>query len=172
METRIQAFYPAPLGTKFITIFGYSTKGVPGVEINGFGKFGKNLKEKIIYLNKIRRIRVPVRRIAISLDANDLDQSAGPGQLKWLELPALLAFWHLIGALPAATLEDCLCSGEIKVGGEIIHPKAPQDLRDKVPAHMGGDLKIIQSLPCEGLFHLDSEMFLEGIPGLSFRTQA
>lgn len=170
METQIQSFYPTPIGTKFITVFGYSTKGVPGLEINGLGKFGKNLKEKIIYLNKIRRIKIPIRRIVISLDANDLDSGAGASQLRWLELPALLAFWHLVGAIKVSTLEDCLCAGEVKVSGEVIHLHPAKDFLFKIPEGFSEDMKIIQKSPFEGLWHMDSKMFLEHIPNMRFKT--
>ena len=152
METQVQSFYPTPIGTRFISIFGYSSKGVPGLEINGLGKFGKNLKEKIIYLNRIRKIKVPVRRIVISVDANDLESNAGANQLRWLEFPMLLAFWHLIGALKVSTLEDCVCAGEIKVNGEIIHLHPPKDFLSKIPPAISADLKIIQQLDYDGLW--------------------
>lgn len=170
METRIQAFYPSPSGMKFITIFGYSTKGVPGLEINGMGKFGKNLKEKIVYLNRIRKIRMPVRRIVISLDVNDLDPAASSRQLKWLELPALLTFWHLIGVVQAATLQDCLCSGEVKVNGEIVHLAPPAGLESRMPFTENQGMKIIHESPCKEFLYLDSRLFLKNIPGLIFRT--
>ena len=170
METQVQSFYPTSIGTRFITIFGYSTKGVPGLEINGMGKFGKNLKEKIIYLNKIRKIKVPIRRIVISLDSNDLEGQTNFNQLKWLELPTLLAFWHLIGAIKVSTLEDCLASGEIKVNGEIIHLHPAEDFLRKLPPGFSADLKIIQKEPSEDLWHLDSNLFLENIPRLKFKT--
>lgn len=169
METQILSFYPTPVGTRFITLFGYSSKGVPGLEINGLGKYGKNLKEKIIYLNRIRKIKTPIRRIVISLDANELDPNAGAAQLRWLELPALLVFWHLIGAIKVASLEDCICSGEVKVGGEIVHLSPPSDLFEKMPESEEGH-KIIQARPCSKLWHMDSKLFLGHIPNLQFKT--
>ncbi|MEX0799399.1 MAG: hypothetical protein WD025_08135 [Bacteriovoracaceae bacterium] len=170
METQVQSFYPSPIGIKFISVFGYSTKGVPGLEINGLGKFGKNLKEKIIYMNKIRKIKIPVRRVVISLDSNELDPSANWNQLKWLEFPTLLAFWHLVGAVKVSTLEDCLCAGEIKVGGEVIHLRPPPNFLNKLPESFPKELKIIQKESNEDLWHMDSKLFLEHIPNLRFKT--
>jgi hypothetical protein len=43
METQIKAFYKTPQGIRFVTLFGYASKGVPALEINGFGKLSKNI---------------------------------------------------------------------------------------------------------------------------------
>lgn len=173
METQVQSFLRTPMGVKFITVFGYASKGVPGLEINGLGKFGKNVKEKIIYISRIRKIKTPIRRFVISVDVNDIEPNTGSNQLKWLEFPVLMAYWHLVGALKASTLEDCICAGEIKVSGEVTHLSPPENFSSKLPPALSGlaqDLKIIQEDPVEGMWHMDSKLFLEHIPGLEFRT--
>ena len=47
METEIKSYIKTKTGIKVITIFGYASRGVPGVEINGVGKLSKNIKEKL-----------------------------------------------------------------------------------------------------------------------------
>lgn len=168
METQIQAFYPSAVGTQFLTVFGYSSKGVPGLEIHAPNKQTRNLKEKIIYLNRIRGIKLPVRRIVLCVDVNEV--SAHGAQLKWLELPILLAFWHLIGALNVPRLDDCICSGEVRVSGEIVHYHPNKDFGMKMPSSFTKNLKMIHTVPVDELWHIDSRMFLSHIPELSFQT--
>ena len=44
METQLQTCYFTKKGPHLITLFGYSTKSIPGLEINGLGKYGKAIK--------------------------------------------------------------------------------------------------------------------------------
>lgn len=134
METQIKALLKTSRGHKVITIFGYSTRGVPGLEINGVGKLSKNIKEKLIFLTRNRRLSIPMKRFIISVDINDLDESLEWSQLKWLEYPCLLAFWHLAGFIPISSLKDCISSGCVRVSGEISHYQ-----------NFSGNLKMIQS---------------------------
>ena len=82
METQIKAFYKTPQGIKFVRVFGFSTKGVPSLEINGLGKLSKNVKEKIIYLTRTRKLQIPMRRFVICLDLNELSEK-DVNHLKW-----------------------------------------------------------------------------------------
>jgi hypothetical protein len=50
METQLQSCYFTKKGPSLITLFGYSSKSIPGLEINGLGKFGKSIKEKLMPL--------------------------------------------------------------------------------------------------------------------------
>ena len=92
METQIYSYFKTPKGLKVVTIFGYATRGVPGLEITGFGKLSKNIKEKLIYITRTRKLKLPTKRFVICIDINDFDHDSTSQDLKWLEFPTLLIF--------------------------------------------------------------------------------
>lgn len=93
METQLQSCYLTKKGPSLVTLFGYSTKSVPGLEINGLGKYGKFIKEKIVFITRSRGLQIPLKRfvlnVEISDDLGDLESSS----VKWLEYPLLLHYW-------------------------------------------------------------------------------
>jgi len=176
METQIHSFYQSPKGAKLVTIFGYATKGVPGLEINGAGKLSKNIREKLIYLTRTRRLSLATKRFVICVDINDLDTSQDWGQLKWLEFPILLLFWYLAGLIPISKFDDCLCAGWISSSGEIYQKEQPKELtrllREKLNPVEMKSLKYITMAETEEsspLWTIDSHLLLEHIPNLKFK---
>ena len=174
METQVKAFYRTPQGVKFVTIFGYATKGVPSLEINGAGKLSKNIKEKIIYLTRIRKLSVPLRRFVVCVDLNELkDQHVH--SLKWLEFPLLLVYWYLCGLIPISKLDDCLCSGWLKTNGEIFHMQTPENLRSLMNQEFeSGEKENLKLVGIEGaqmddFYSIDTNLLLEHIPELKFK---
>lgn len=171
METRLNSFYITPMGTKTITLFAYATKGVPGLEVNGISKFSKNIKEKIIFITKQRNIKIPNLRYVLCIDMNDFDERLGWAQLKWLELPLLLTYWHLAGVIKIKKLDNCFCAGEIKVTGDIIHLYPPNDLLEKI----NNDKRFhrwsfIQNFSSEDVNVLNSEYLFQDIPELRIKN--
>ncbi len=174
METQIHSFYQTPKGAKLVTIFGYATKGVPGLEINGAGKLSKNIREKLIYLTRTRRLSLATKRFVICVDINDLDNNIDLAQLKWLEFPILLLFWYLAGLIPIAKFDDCLCSGWINSNGEIYQKALPKNLtsilKEKLNPVEMKSLKYISMVEeSSALWTIDSDLLLEHIPDLSFK---
>lgn len=171
METEIRSFIKTAAGTVITDIFGYTTKGVPGFEIHGMGKSGKLLKEKIIYMTRLRKIRMPVRRVVINIEYAEGCGKISEQSLVWLEYPILLMFWYLIGVLPIRKLDDCVAGGRLEVKGEIIHAPIPKDLLKKLSATFNAiqlrQLKLIsnENHSC-GLWNIDSRLLLEHIPNL------
>lgn len=174
METQLKAFYRTPQGVKFVNLFGYATKGVPSLEINGVGRLSKNIKEKIIYLTRIRKLAIPLRRFVVCVDINELqDQSIE--SLRWLEFPLLLMYWHLSGLIPIAKLDNCLCSGWLNANGEIHHMYPPRNLGDLMKRSF--NLNEINSLKFLSFSNggtsqidmIDSKLLLEHIPNLVFK---
>ena len=176
METQIQSFYRTSQGVKFISLFGYATKGVPGLEITGVGKLSRNMREKIIFLSRSRRLPIPLRRYVLCVDVNELgDQSSE--SLKWLEFPMLLLYWHMAGLVPISKLDDCLCSGHLKTNGEITQMNLGNRFTALVEKQFSQtsirDLKIIDS-PTQGenpLWLIESALLLEHIEGLHFKKE-
>lgn len=103
-----------------VDIFGYCTKGVPGLDIVGLGPMGRVAKEKFVFLSRTQEVRLPVRRYVICLEENPLLKEACADDLRWLELPILILFWSLGDRLNFTKLEDCLASGIVSPGGRII----------------------------------------------------
>ena len=64
---RINAFVPIEGRLKIVSIFGYSTKGIPGIEIKGIGSRGNLIKEKLVYLCRLNRIKMPLKRYVICI---------------------------------------------------------------------------------------------------------
>lgn len=174
METEIRSFISTTMGTQVADIFGYSTNGIPGFEIHGLGKQGKSLKEKIIYMTRLRKIRVPNKRIVVNVDFGELNTQISEKQLLWLEYPILLLYWYLIGVLPIRRLDDCIASGRLEVKGEIVHAPIPKDLLQKL-SHIFNPIQMRQlKLICSekhscGLWNIDSRLLLEHIPNLNFK---
>lgn len=175
METQIRSYIATSTGVKTVNIFGYATKGVPGLEINGVGKLSKNIKEKLIYLTRTRKMKLPTKRFVICVDINDLDGDIPWCELKWLEFPILLAFWHLASLLPIRKLDDCLCAGWISSKGDIFQSNSPAKLRYELLKKLSPvevmDLKLITFIEdYEGDFYaIDSAMLFEHITNINFK---
>lgn len=122
METQLQTCYFTKKGPALVTLFGYATKSVPGLEINGLGKYGKSIKEKIIFVTRTRGLQIPLKRFVLNVeitdDLGDLESSA----VKWLEYPLLLHYWFLAGLLPISKLDNCLAVGSLTPSGMVEEP--------------------------------------------------
>ncbi|MBD66365.1 MAG: hypothetical protein CME62_14235 [Halobacteriovoraceae bacterium] len=171
METQINTFIPLAGQNKIVSIFGYSSRAMPSLEINGIGHLAKNLKEKIIYLTRTRKLQVPQKRFVICVDAIELAASKQT-ELKWLEFPILLCFWHLSGILPIHKLDDCLTSGTVSCQGEVRHlPFAKDFYPEIIQSHMieAKKLKHITNENTASPFSvINSQLLLEHVPKMKF----
>ena len=116
METQIQTYSFSQRSPTPLTLFGYASKSLPGLEINGMGKYGKTLKEKIIFITRSRQLAIPLKRYVISAE---YDLETDPQVLRWLDLPVLMLYWYLAGHIPMGRLDNCLAVGNITPAGEI-----------------------------------------------------
>lgn len=143
METQLKAYYLKPEGLQVLTLFGYATKGIPSLEVNGVGKLSKNIKEKLIFLTRNRHLNIPLRRYVVCVDQND-GVAKTEEELKWLEFPLLLIYWYMAGLVPIKKLDNCITSGWIKPDGTItinqleeIHKKTIEmQLSEKEKKHL------------------------------------
>lgn len=118
MHKQMLAVIPNGSKSHLCEIFGYSTRGVPGLEIVGLGGKGKSIKEKFIYFNKCYELKIPPKRFVLCVD--DQFVVSGKENLhRWLELPFLIMYWSMAGILPIENLTNCLCSGTISTTGAI-----------------------------------------------------
>ncbi|MAW07486.1 MAG: hypothetical protein CME61_04305 [Halobacteriovoraceae bacterium] len=96
-----------------LKVYGYATRGIPGVEIVGLGNEGRTLKEKIIFLIKSKRLGISRKRIIISVDFNE--RPIGKLSASELEIPIFILFLSLNGNLKLKNLSDCFCAGTLKI---------------------------------------------------------
>lgn len=125
METQLQTCYFTKKGPFLITLFGYATKSVPGLEINGIGKYGKSIKEKIVFITRTRALQIPLKRFVLNVDMTDDLGDLESSSVKWLEYPLLLHYWYLAGLLPITKLDNCLAVGSLSPSGVVEEPLSP-----------------------------------------------
>lgn len=145
METQLQSCYFTKKGPSLVTLFGYSTKSVPGLEINGLGKYGKSIKEKIIFITRSRQLQIPLKRFVLNVELTDDLGDLESNTVKWLEYPLLLHYWYLAGLLPITKLDNCFAIGSLTPSGEV---EEPID-RDVVELCEENDLHLIASQAIE-----------------------
>lgn len=173
MEGQIKSYTIIKNEITVVTIFAYATKGIPGLEISGLGKYSKNLKEKIIYITRMRRLKIPCFRYVICIDQSKFDNQLSYEITRWLEYPVLLLYWHLAKQIPIRKLDDCICAGELNVSGSIIHSAEENKLQLKLEEiyteqelsklkHIGGPETNTK------LWNISSSKLLEHIPDLKF----
>lgn len=122
METQLQTCYFTKKGPSLITLFGYATKSVPGLEINGLGKYGKSIREKIVFVTRSRQLQIPLKRFVLNVEINDDLGDLESNSVKWLEYPLLLHYWFLAGLLPISKLDNCLAVGSLTPSGVVEEP--------------------------------------------------
>ena len=157
MQTSIQSFIHTPSGIRDITLFGYTTRGIPGLEIHGLKKQGKLIKEKIIYLTRKRGLKSPMLRYCLCLDSRDSICEIPAQEMINLEIPFLIMFWHLAGFIPIAKLDDCRASGSFTTRGHFYFNQI-----DSEPKLI--DIGVGECVEASELF--------ENIPDLSFSTKS
>lgn len=170
METQLQSCYFTKKGPALITLFGYATKSVPGLEINGLGKYGKSIKEKIVFVTRTRQLQIPLKRFVLNVEITDELGDLETGSVKWLEYPLLLHYWFLAGLLPISKLDDCLAVGSLSPSGEVHEPIDDEVVAmcDKQRLHLISSSKNIESpngvIDGNELFGSITELHFRGSP--------
>lgn len=138
METQLQSCYFTKKGPSLITLFGYSSKSIPGLEINGLGKFGKSIKEKIVFVTRTRGLQVPIKRFVLNAEITDDLGDLEGSSVKWLEYPLLLHYWFLAGLLPISKLDNCFALGSLSPSGLVEEPLSKEvvELCEKNQLHL------------------------------------
>mgnify|MGYP003999343929 CR=1 FL=1 len=142
MQTALGACYFDRKQLKVITLFGYCSKGVPGLQLVGVGKNSQYLKEKMVYLSRMQKIKFPLKRFVICLD--NCTQEATLENIQWLEFPLLIMYWSLAGKIPIHCLSDCLTIGKVDLEGRVHQPSLlDEDFFEKIKFIMGDKKKLI-----------------------------
>jgi hypothetical protein len=138
METQLQSCYFTKKGPALISLFGYATKSVPGLEINGLGKYGKAIKEKIVFITKVRGLQIPLKRFVLNAEITDDLGDLESTSVKWLEYPLLIHYWFLAGLLPISKIDNCFAVGSLTPSGLVEEPMNASvlDLCDRYGLHL------------------------------------
>jgi hypothetical protein len=115
MEIKINCLIPFGGQLKWMEIFGYTSKGNPGLEVTGLNGRSRQFKEKMVFLSKRRRLHFPLKRYVLCFECEDVAKY----DCQWLELPMLLAFWSLTGNLSLKRLDNCFATAKVSLEGEI-----------------------------------------------------
>ena len=115
MNDRILGIYSFGGKYRSCSVFGYASKGLPGLEIIGLDRKSKVIKEKLIYLGRHYQVRLPLKRYVLCVE----DYCFESEDSRWLELPLLILYWKLAGILPIKKLENCFCGGKISAMGAV-----------------------------------------------------
>ena len=119
MNMRTKSLYPYAGQYCPVDIFGYSSNGIPGIEIVGVGKYARTMKEKFIYLSREKSLKFPLKRFVLCVEGELEGKKFKDEEYRYLELPLLMMLWSLTGHLPLQQLEDCFASGKVSVEGEV-----------------------------------------------------
>lgn len=174
VQTQIQGIFRHRRGHELVNIFGYTSQGMPGIEIIGLGGLGRLIKEKLLFLSKTQSLRFPLKRYVLGVEMVDSAKDFEVEALRWLEFPILLSFWTLCDLLPISKLEDCLASGKVSVSGKIEEPILPSALiaqaSNNLKLHGHKYLKIISEfsassddIDCRECVHLSSRELLRDV---------
>lgn len=126
MQTYITGAYVENNKVKQVKIFGYSTQGIPGIEIVGASLFGRILKEKLVFFCKKERIRLPLKRIVICFEKDTAIKDKNLEGLRYLEIPVLTLLLVLAEELIFGNLDECLTFGKLNLNHsiELIPPES------------------------------------------------
>ncbi len=116
---RTKSLYPFAGQYCAVDIFGYSSNGIPGIEIVGVGRHARSMKEKFIYLSREKKLKFPLKRFVLCVEGDVEGKKFKDEEYRFLELPLLMMLWSLTGHLPLQALEDCFASGKISIEGEV-----------------------------------------------------
>jgi len=125
------------------TIFAHSSNGLPGVELIGFGNWARLIKEKIIYLVKVQKIKIPLKRYVLCFEEGPGLKNTEYEQIKWLEFPLLLVLLSLSDNLSLSSLEECLSCGYLDIKNKIIHQQLSWEQLVSFQQKVGRPLKYI-----------------------------
>ena len=173
MQAPLHSFIQRHQKSHLISLFGYASRGIPGLEINGLGSSGKIIKEKILFLTRKNELPIPPRRYALTVEAEGVDHKMMKAKAHELDFPLLVLYWYLAGHIPLAKIDDCLTSGKMTVDGYVIQTQVPFGIKTKLQRKLNPtvvkSIKFISSNPHEDFWTIDSHQLLQHVPAMKFR---
>lgn len=124
MFLRVNSILPIGHDYKVVSLFGYRSNGVPGIEIKGLPNNQNVVREKLVYLSKMFGVKVPIRRFHLCLDLPKevLKMKKNSIDDRYFDLPLLLLYWSLAEVIHVHGLEYCFSLGHIETNGRIMIP--------------------------------------------------
>jgi hypothetical protein len=119
MQSQIIGLYTSDQNILDINLFGYTSNGLPGLEIIGLGNRGRFIKEKFYYISRIRGIKFPLKKYVLCAEIPPGTAEKFRRDLDWLELPLLLLFWHLTQHIGIHNTKALIAAGKIAPTGRI-----------------------------------------------------
>lgn len=174
LNSVIRGIYPYRDEYKVVDIFGYCTKGLPGIEIIGLGKLNRSIKEKFIYLSRLQMLKLPLKRYVLCVETDQEVRESSMSNFRWLEFPLLILFWSLAGYLKMGRLDNCFSSGKVSVNGRIATFELSNEkfhLLKNEGIFDGESWKYIAPIRTripENCYHLASESLFENLEKVSF----
>lgn len=169
---RMLSLYPYQGSLESADLFGYTTKGVPGIEIIGLSKHGRQIKEKFVYLSKERGLKFPPLRFVLCVEGDVEGKKFKSEEYRFLELPLLIMLWKMADILPIYELTDCFAAGKVSVQGEVdylnLKPKDQDSLFDKIGESSEGIPKMIAPKEMQ-INEKFGHIYLEDLLGVSFK---
>lgn len=127
MGTSLYGVLPFGKQLKIVEVFGYSTKGIPGVEIVGLKNLARPIREKFVYIGKTKDVDCPLRRYVLCVESSLDNDKFTEDELRHLEFPLLLLYWSLAGVVQIGNLNDCFASGRVDPHGVLRPFQFPND---------------------------------------------
>ena len=127
MQASLISFLPVSGEFLPVQIYGYATKGLPGLEIVGPAQIARGLKQKLIFFTKKENVKTQPLRYVICLEL-DGKRVKDDEIFRWLELPSLVLYWTLAQILPITQMDRCLCLGKINFNGVLEVPLIPDEV--------------------------------------------
>lgn len=129
VTTKTNASIPRKSKRETLDVFGYTSKGLPGLEFIGFGEVSQILKERVMFFLKQSRIKLPLKRYVIILGSGEgQNKTISLEDSKWLGLSLLATVLKLADYLPNTDIEKNIYCGEITLTGHIISPSGKNDI--------------------------------------------
>lgn len=134
MFLRINSILPIGNEYRHLSIFGYRSHGVPGLDVKGLPISNIIVKEKLVYLSKLFGVKIPMRRFHLCVDIPKevikIKKELIDDRL--FELPLLLLFWSLADLIKLYELENCFALGKIDSSGKVEIPAISETYLQKM----------------------------------------
>jgi hypothetical protein len=119
MQSKIGIFYRSRSQILISSIFGYTSRGVAGLEVKGMGSYGQLIKEKIVFYAKSKQLQCPRLKYVLCFDNSGGHHLTKIENKEQLELPCLMLFLLLSKQVQVSDFSDCFCLGRIGLDGEV-----------------------------------------------------
>jgi len=98
-----------------VVLFGYTSKGMPGIELTGLGAWSREVKQKIIYFSRLHQLNPPLLKYNLCCSLPWSAREMKKLNLSSLELPLTLMFWALGNKISLMVDDKTFSMGQISL---------------------------------------------------------